>query len=62
MFDDLEFDFNPMSILTAGVGLVLGLIMLKFGGLTGMGIIGKIGMILGSTIGGFIAGVIFFRD
>lgn len=60
MFDD--FEFNPYAFIAAGLGFLLGVVMLKFGGLQGMGILGKLGMIVGSTIGGFIAGLIFLRD
>ena len=62
MFDDFDFEFSPYSFITAGVGLIMGVIMLKYGGLHGMGLLGKLGMILGSTIGGFLIGLIMFRD
>ena len=62
MFDDMDFEINPYSFLSAGVGLLIGVLMLKFGGLHGMGMIGKLGMIIGSTVGGFVIGLIMFRD
>lgn len=55
-------DINPLWFVTAGVGFLIGVIMLKFGGLQGMTLIGKAGYLVGGTIGGFIAGMIFFRD
>ena len=60
MLDD--FEFNPMVLVTGAVGFLLGVIMLKFGGLQGMGLLGTLGLIVGSTIGGIVAGLIWFRD
>lgn len=57
--DDL---YNPMAFASAAFGFFIGVLMLKFGGLTGMGILGQLGMIGGATIGGFIAGIVFFKD
>ena len=65
MFDELgEYasEINPMSFLTAAAGLLMGIVMMKFGGLQGLGVLGKLGMIVGSTLGGFIAGAWIFKE
>lgn len=54
--------YNPVAFATAAVGLLIGALMLKFGGLSGLGLLGKLGLIVGSTVGGFIAGLVFFRN
>ena len=63
MFEFLEdITLDPRVLLTAVVGLILGVIMLKMNGLTGMGLLGQLGMIVGSTIGGILVGFWIFRE
>ena len=63
MFDFLEdMPVNPMAFLGGAIGFLIGALMLKYGGLEGLGLLGKLGMIVGSTIGGFAAAAFVFRD
>lgn len=62
MFDDLDFELNPIALVTGGIGLLIGIVLMKYGGLEGLGLLGKLGMIIGSTAGGVIIGLIMFRD
>lgn len=63
MFEFLEdISISPFALLGAALGFIIGVVMLKYGGLQGLGILGTAGMVVGSTIGGFIAGAWMFRD
>ena len=63
MFEFLEdLPVNPLAFLGAALGFLIGALMLKFGGLDGLGLLGKLGMIVGSTVGGFVAAAFVFRD
>lgn len=55
MFDDFEFD--PMIMLYAGAGLVIGLIMMKFSG-EAVKPLWKVLSVVATTAGAFILGYI----
>ena len=63
MFEFLEdLPVNPLAFAGGALGFLIGALMLKYGGLEGLGLLGKLGMLVGSTIGGFAAAAFILRD
>ena len=66
MFEFLEdLPVNPLAFLGGAIGFLIGALMLKYGsalGFDSLGLIGKIGMMIGLTVGGFIGAAFVLRD
>ena len=61
MFDDIDFDINPIAFLYGGAGLIIGLLMMKYGS-TNVGPVWKILTVVGTTVAAFILGWATNRD